>query len=59
MDKRNIYVSMLFIDYSSAYIIKFTDDTTVFGLITDNDETIGRRSETWPCGSRTTTSILT
>jgi hypothetical protein len=31
-------------------IIKFADDTTVVGLITDNNETAyRRRSETWQC----------
>ena len=32
--------------HNSNTIIKFADDTTVVGLITDNDETIGRRSGT-------------
>jgi hypothetical protein len=30
--------------------------TAVIGLITDDEETIGRRSYTWQCGARTTTS---
>jgi hypothetical protein len=42
--------------HDSNTIIKFADNTTVLGLITDNDETIGRRSENWQCGARTTTS---
>ena len=42
--------------HDSNTIIKFADDTTVVGLITDTmRQTIGRRSETWPCGARTTT----
>ena len=42
--------------HDSNTIIKFADDTTVVGLITDNDETAyGWRSETWPGGSRITT----
>ena len=44
--------------HDSNTIIKFANDTTVLGLITDNDDT-GRRSETWPCGARTTTSLST
>jgi hypothetical protein len=107
LEKRNTYVRMLFIDYSSAVntivstklinklrtlelntgatqwcvlipllyslfthdctarhdsnsIIKFANDTTVVGLITENDETaLGRRSVTWPCGARTTVSPST
>jgi gmma-aminobutyric acid receptor subunit gamma len=43
--------------HNSNTIIKFADDTTVIGLITDSDETIGRRSENWHCGARTTTFI--
>uniref|UniRef100_A0A8C7MLP8 Alkylated DNA repair protein AlkB homologue 8 N-terminal domain-containing protein n=1 Tax=Oncorhynchus kisutch TaxID=8019 RepID=A0A8C7MLP8_ONCKI len=52
LDKRNTDVRMLFIDYSSAFNtlvpsklvikIKFADDTTVVGLITNNDETAYR-----------------
>jgi hypothetical protein len=67
LDKRNTYVRMLFIDYSSAFntivlsplpysvfthdctarhdsntIIKFADDTTAVGLITDYNETTYR-----------------
>jgi siderophore synthetase component len=43
--------------HDSNTIIKFADDTTVVGLITNNNETAyRRRSETWPCGARTTTS---
>ena len=41
---------------NSNTIIKFADDTTVVGLITDNDEIKGGRSETWQCGAGTTTS---
>ena len=41
--------------HDSNPIIKFADDTTVIGLINDNDGPIGR-SETWQCGERTTTS---
>ena len=116
LDKRNTYVRMLFIDYSSAFntivpsklldfltghpqvvrvgnntsatlilntgapqefvispllyslftpeptarhdsntIIKFVDDTT----LTTTRQPIGRRSETWPCGTRKTTSPIT
>ena len=40
--------------HDSNTIIKYADDTTVVGLISDNDETIGRRSETWPGGARIT-----
>ena len=32
--------------HDSNTIIKFVGDTTVVGLITDNDEPIGRRSKT-------------
>ena len=42
----------------SNNIIKFADDTTMVGLITNNDETI-ERSETWQCGARITTSPST
>ena len=45
--------------HNSNTIIKFADDTTVVGLINDNNETIGsigRRSENWQCGARITTS---
>jgi hypothetical protein len=38
--------------HDSNTIIKFAEDTTVIGLIADDDEPIGRRSETWQCGSR-------
>jgi hypothetical protein len=39
---------------------KFADDTTVVGLITDNNETVGQRpSETWLCGAKTKTSPST
>ncbi len=51
LENKNTYVRMLFVDYSSAFntivpaathssnvIVKFADDTTVIGLITDNDE---------------------
>jgi hypothetical protein len=42
--------------HDSNIIIMFADDTTVVGLITDNDETAyRRRSETWPGGARITT----
>ena len=41
--------------HDSNTIINFANDTTVVGLITDNDEPIGRRSETWPGGARITT----
>ena len=42
--------------HDSNTMIKFADDTTVVGLITDNDETAySRRSETWPGGARITT----
>ena len=40
--------------HDSNTIIQFADDTTVVGLITDNETTT--RSETWSCGARTTTS---
>ena len=40
--------------HDSNTIIKFADDATVVGLITDNDET-----ETWPCSARITTSPST
>ena len=40
--------------HDSNTIIKFADNTTVVGLITNNDG--GRRSETWQCGARTATS---
>ncbi|KAI4880658.1 hypothetical protein NFI96_013438, partial [Prochilodus magdalenae] len=51
LDRKNTYVRMLFIDYSSAFntiiparhtsntIFKFSDDTTILDLITDGDET--------------------
>ena len=43
--------------HDSNTIIKFADDTTLVGVITDNNETpMGRRSENWLCGARTTTS---
>ena len=44
LDNRNTSVRMLFIDYrhDSNSIIKFADDTTVVGLITDNNETAYR-----------------
>jgi hypothetical protein len=43
--------------HDSNTIIKFADDTTVVGLITNRMRLpIGRRSETWQCGTRTTTS---
>ena len=45
--------------HDSNTIIKFADDTTVAGLITDNDETAYREEETWQCGARTTTSPST
>ena len=46
--------------HDSNTIIKFADDTTVVGLITDNDDKlIGRRSKTWLCGARITTSPST
>jgi hypothetical protein len=41
--------------HDSNTIIKFTDNATIVGLITDNEET-AYRSETWPCGARITTS---
>ena len=41
--------------HDSNTIIKFADDWTVVGLITDDDET-GKRSVTWECGARTTIS---
>ena len=40
--------------HDSKIIIKFADDTTVVGLITNNDETAYREEVT--CGARTTTS---
>jgi len=33
------------------------DDTTILGLITNNDETTERRSGTWQHGARATTSL--
>jgi hypothetical protein len=42
-------------EHDSNAIVKFADNTTVIGLITDN-ETIGMRSETWQCGAMSTTS---
>ena len=40
--------------------IMFADDTTVVGLITETTRhPIGRRSETWTCGARTTNSPST
>jgi hypothetical protein len=41
--------------HGSNTIIKFADNTTVVGLITDNDET-AYREEVRQCGARTTTS---
>ena len=41
--------------HDSNTIITFDEDIKVVGLITDNDETAYRRSETWQCGARTTT----
>ena len=47
--------------HDSNTVIKFADNTPMVGLITDNDETAyrKRRSETWQCGTRTTTSPST
>ena len=43
--------------HDSNPIIELSEALTVEGLITDNHETAyGRRSETWPCGVRITTS---
>ena len=43
--------------HDSNTLIKFTDDTTVVGLITTMmRQPIGKRSETWLCGARITTS---
>jgi gmma-aminobutyric acid receptor subunit gamma/cGMP-dependent protein kinase 2 len=44
--------------HDSNTIITFADDTTVVGLITDNNET-GYREEVKECGTRTTTSPST
>ena len=59
LEKMNTYVRMLFIDYSSAFntIVpsKLITKLRNLGLITDNDEPIGRGSETWPGGARITT----
>ena len=40
--------------HDSNTVTKFTNNTTVVCLITDNNEPIGRRSDTWQCGARTT-----
>jgi hypothetical protein len=53
--------------HDSNTIIKFADDTTVVGLITDNDETAYREEvrdlagwcQTWPGGVHTTSISLT
>ena len=47
--------------HNSNIIIKFTDDTTVVGLITDNDETAYRKEvrDLAGVGARTTTSPST
>ncbi len=46
--------------HGSNSIIKFADDTTVIGLIRDNDETAYRRRySTWPHGALTITCSLT
>jgi hypothetical protein len=47
--------------HASNSIIKFADDTTVVGLIINNDETAytGRRRGLWECGARKITSYST
>jgi hypothetical protein len=45
--------------YNSNIIIMFADDPTVVGLISEDDKTTGRRSKTWECGARTSTSTST
>jgi hypothetical protein len=45
--------------HDSNTIIKLADDTTVVGLITDNDETAYREEVRDLCGARTTTSPST
>ena len=46
--------------HNSNTIIKFDEDTTVVGLITTMmRQPIRSRSETWPCGAKTTTSPTT
>ena len=52
-------VSPLLYSLFTNPLIKFADDTTVLGLITDDHEAAYRRSETWQCGARTTTSPST
>ena len=46
--------------HNSNTIIKFSDETTVVGLVTNNDETAYREiSENWQWGARTTASFST
>ncbi len=45
--------------HSSNVIVKFADDTTVIGLITDNNETAYREEVPWLNGVRRTTSHST